>query len=146
MPTPTGAAKAEPAGVTFAVPGELAQPANQNVTPAARKAAATAAERKRRQRERERAADLMFRREDWHLFIDPQNLPQKAGCHPNDLMKLVLKELVDNALDAGANVSITRGENDWWSRHAAGCLSLKSISLAASPKSSRMKRSLSPQE
>jgi len=27
MPTPTGAAKAESAGVTFAVPGELAQPA-----------------------------------------------------------------------------------------------------------------------
>jgi len=54
----------------------------------------------------------MFRREDWHPFIDPQNLPQKAGCHPNDLMKLVLKELVDNALDAGANVSITRGKND----------------------------------
>jgi hypothetical protein len=31
--------------------------------------------------------------------LDPATLPQKAGCHPNDLRKVVLKELADNELD-----------------------------------------------
>jgi hypothetical protein len=60
----------------------------------------TAAERKRRQRARER--ELLYSRDDWQLFLDPATLPQKAGCQPWQLRGLVLKELVDNQLDATA--------------------------------------------
>ena len=42
-------------------------------------------------------------RDDWQLFLDIATLPQKAGVQPRDLPTLVLKELVDNALDAGAS-------------------------------------------
>jgi hypothetical protein len=53
---------------------------------------------------------LAFRgeRDDWQLFLDPQTLPQKAGCQPDELSALVLKELVDNALDTGANVALIK--------------------------------------
>jgi hypothetical protein len=71
---------------------------------------ATAAERKRRQRKRER---LIYQTDDWQLFCDWARLPQKAGCQPHDLRKVVLKELVDNALDVGANVSLDRSSDDW---------------------------------
>jgi hypothetical protein len=57
-----------------------------------------ATKRKRRQRTRDKA--LLYSRDDWRLFLDPSTLPQKAGCHPDDLHKVVLKELVDNQLDA----------------------------------------------
>src|SRR6266567_800369 len=63
----------------------------------------SAAERKRRQRERIRSEVLLYSRDDWQLFLDPATLPQKAGVQPGDLPALVLKELVDNALDAGAS-------------------------------------------
>jgi hypothetical protein len=39
----------------------------------------------RRMRERQRAkaaAPLIYERQDWHLFVDRQTLPQKAGCEP----------------------------------------------------------------
>ena len=49
---------------------------------------------------------LMFERTDWHLFLDRSTLPQKAGCQPCELGRVVLKELVDNALDTGANVTL----------------------------------------
>jgi signal transduction histidine kinase len=62
-----------------------------------------AAERKRRQRERARSAALLYSRDDWQLFLDTATLPQKSGVQPRDLPALVLKELVDNALDAGAS-------------------------------------------
>ena len=48
----------------------------------------------------------MYETQDWQLFLDRDTLPQKAGCYPKNLPKIVLKELVDNALDAGANASI----------------------------------------
>ena len=35
--------------------------------------------------------------------FDPRTLPQKAGCEPRQLGRIVAKELVDNALDAGAD-------------------------------------------
>jgi hypothetical protein len=44
----------------------------------------------------------MFEREDWALFRTLDSLGQKAGVHREQLPQLVAKELVDNALDAGA--------------------------------------------
>jgi hypothetical protein len=70
-----------------------------------------AAERKRQQRARERT--LLFEREDWRLFLDPATLPQKAGCQPEHVRKLVLRELVDNALDAGAHATLERDGETW---------------------------------
>ena len=71
----------------------------------------TAAERKRRQRERQRAAaasPILYEQADWRDFINPGALPRKAGCAPNQLGRVVLKEMVDNALDAGAgDVTLT---------------------------------------
>src|SRR6516165_8123535 len=67
---------------------------------------ASAKERKRQQRQRDR--DLLYERSDWQLFLDLSTLPQKAGCQPRNLFMVVLKELVDNALDAGAKVTLKR--------------------------------------
>jgi hypothetical protein len=75
-----------------------------------RRPGASAAERKRRQREREA---LLFETEDWHLFLDPATLPQKAGCQPDRLRQLVLRELADNALDAGAHVTLELTHDGW---------------------------------
>jgi hypothetical protein len=62
------------------------------------------AERQRRWRERKKAAaaatPIYYELPDWRLFIDRRTLPQKAGCEPKDIGRVVLKELVDNALDA----------------------------------------------
>ena len=77
-----------------------------------RRAGTPAAERKRQQRARDKAA-LLFERDDWRLFIDPATLPQKAGCQPRNLRQIVLRELVDNALDAGAQVTLQQADNGW---------------------------------
>ena len=68
---------------------------------------ASSAERVRRYRERQRFAaerrpPLIFERPDWRLFIDARTLPQKAGCEPGQIGRVILKELTDNALDSGA--------------------------------------------
>jgi hypothetical protein len=47
------------------------------------------------------------------LFTDLATLPQKAGCQPAYLGEVVLKELVDNALDTGANVSLDHIDDTW---------------------------------
>jgi hypothetical protein len=57
-----------------------------------------AARRKRLQRERQTATPIIHETADWRLLLDPQELPQKAGCQPDEIGALVLKELVDNAL------------------------------------------------
>jgi Histidine kinase-, DNA gyrase B-, and HSP90-like ATPase len=85
------------APVTTRNGGQQGEPTPRNVTPL------SAAERKRRQRERARRSDLLYSRDDWQLFLDTATLPQKAGVQPGDLPTLILKELVDNALDAGAS-------------------------------------------
>ncbi len=66
----------------------------------------TSAERKRQQRARDAQRALLFERADWSLFLSPATLPQKAGCQPSDLRALVLREIVDNALDAGASATL----------------------------------------
>jgi hypothetical protein len=87
---------------------QLAESGSATVTPRDK----TAAERMRRMRARRRElaeappAPLMFERQDWTLFLDRATLPQHAGCQPNELGRVVLKELVDNALDTGANVTL----------------------------------------
>lgn len=47
----------------------------------------------------------MFEREDWVLFMSIGTLGQKAGVTQDRLAEVVIKELVDNALDAGADPS-----------------------------------------
>jgi hypothetical protein len=49
---------------------------------------------------------LNFEREDWSLFRTVEGLQQKAGVPKDQLAQLVLKELTDNALDEGADVSV----------------------------------------
>jgi hypothetical protein len=71
----------------------------------------SSAERKRLQRVRD-AAPILFETADWRQFCDAATLPQKAGCQPHEIIPLVLREIVDNALDAGAHVTISRGPSD----------------------------------
>src|SRR4051794_39346999 len=83
----------------------------RTVTPG-RRPGLSAAERKRQQRARDRGT-LLFERPDWRLFLDVATLPQKAGCQPGNLRAIVLREVVDNALDAGANdVTLTFDDAD----------------------------------
>ena len=58
--------------------------------------------RERRRRRGRTAAPLLYERADWHLFMQPESLPQKAGCEPDEIGRIVLKELTDNALDVSA--------------------------------------------
>ena len=54
--------------------------------------------------------NFKFERADWTLFRSISTLPQKAGVPVHRLRRLVLKELVDNGLDAGGEVEV--GEID----------------------------------
>jgi hypothetical protein len=54
----------------------------------------------------------MFEREDWTLFRTVEGLQQKAGVPATRLRRLVLKELGDNAHDAGAAINAGRIKND----------------------------------
>jgi len=91
---------------------EQAEPPDRTVT-SGRRPGTPAAERKRQQRARDQGA-LLFERGDLQLFLDVSTLPQKAGCQPSNLRAIVLRELVDNALDAGANVSLSAYPDDTW--------------------------------
>ena len=50
--------------------------------------------------------NLKFEREDWALFRTLEGLEQKSGVPKNKLIRLVMKELADNALDEGGQVSV----------------------------------------
>jgi hypothetical protein len=50
--------------------------------------------------------NLKFEREDWSLFRTVEGLQQRAGVPKDKLTRLVLKELIDNGLDEGAEVRI----------------------------------------
>jgi hypothetical protein len=52
------------------------------------------------------AQTLKFEREDWALFRTVEGLQQKAGVSKNKLVRLIMKELADNALDEGGGVRI----------------------------------------
>ena len=108
MPIPTGGS---PLTLTRPPSDEQANSAIRTVTPG-RRPGTPSAERKRRQRERDRGA-LLFQRDDWQLFLDPATLPQKAGCQPANLRQIVLREVVDNALDEGARATL-RQDGDTW--------------------------------
>jgi hypothetical protein len=51
------------------------------------------------------AQNLKFEREDWSLFRTVEGLQQKAGVPKHKLIRLVLKELADNALDEAGDVN-----------------------------------------
>src|SRR3954465_7843687 len=51
-------------------------------------------------------SEFQFERPDWTLFRSVDTLSQKAGVPQNRLRRLVLKELADNALDAGGTVAV----------------------------------------
>lgn len=56
----------------------------------------------------------MFEREDWQLYRGLSTLGQKAGVPLRHLAALTLKELTDNALDAGAKANIHRTPEGWY--------------------------------
>src|SRR5262249_29501030 len=47
-----------------------------------------------------------FEREDWALFRTVEGLQQRAGVSKSLLSRLILKELADNGLDNGAEVTV----------------------------------------
>lgn len=51
--------------------------------------------------------NFKFERADWTAFRTIEGLQQKAGVPAGKLRRLVLKELADNALDAGAEVRVS---------------------------------------
>ena len=59
-----------------------------------------------------------FRREDWTLFRNLQTLGQKAGVPIDMIPRVVVKELVDNALDATGSCEFGRVVDD--DRHNTG--------------------------
>jgi hypothetical protein len=74
-----------------------------------------AALRQRRRRARQAVArEVEFNRADWALFLHPDRLPQKAGCPAERLRAMILKELADNALDAGADVALEQVDPNTW--------------------------------
>lgn len=55
---------------------------------------------------------ILFTQADWQLFTNINTLPQQAGVSKFLLPRLIAKELIDNALDTGAEVSIQHIEED----------------------------------
>lgn len=65
----------------------------------------------------------MFSREDWTLFRNINTLSQKAGVPVKDMRALVLKEIMDNALDAAPGKKPEYGDDGtayWIQDHGPG--------------------------
>jgi hypothetical protein len=60
------------------------------------------------------AQNLKFEREDWALFRTIEGLQQKAGVRKHLLIRLVLKELADNALDEVGHVRIANHDDGYF--------------------------------
>jgi hypothetical protein len=91
-------------------------------------------ERKRLQRERQRPVDaIVYETEDWQLFLSEDTLPQKAGCYPEQLAGLVLRELVPRVAHiAGYNLfSFTRASAVVKCQSALTCFLFRLSSQAA---------------
>jgi hypothetical protein len=71
-------------------------------------------DRERVERERRVATPMLYTTEDWQDFLDPATLARKAGCEPEQLPAMVLKELADNSADAGAKPALVRAEDGGW--------------------------------
>src|SRR4051794_34816880 len=85
------------------------------VSRASDRAPTAAALRQRRRRARLAVGrEIEFVRADWALFLHPDRLPQKAGSPRDRMRAMILKELVDNALDAGATATLAQVDRDTW--------------------------------
>ena len=70
-------------------------------------------ERVRRHRAlKKQAASIEFVRTDAGLFLHPDRLSQKAGAPKAHLRRMAIKELVDNALDAADNATLSALDED----------------------------------
>ncbi|MGE3992927.1 hypothetical protein [Pseudorhodoplanes sp.] len=58
-------------------------------------------------------AEYLIEREDWTLFCHLETLSQKAGVPVEKLRRLALKELTDNALDAGGHVKVNETDDGY---------------------------------
>jgi hypothetical protein len=88
-------------GATQGMGTQLVQKVRRSVA-----SAKSATERSREFRQR-RSSERLYNRADWQLFLDASTLPMMAGRQPRDLQRMILRELVDNALDVGAKVTAT---------------------------------------
>jgi hypothetical protein len=72
-------------------------------------------ERVRQHRERARllAQTPLFDRADWSLLVHPATVAQMAGCQPAELCELTVREVADNALDAGTQVTLHQIGDTW---------------------------------
>ena len=66
------------------------------------------------ERERKAATPLRYTTDEWRDYLSPSTLARKAGCDVDDLPAMVLKELTDNAADAGAEPTLTRSQDGGW--------------------------------
>lgn len=57
---------------------------------------------------------ILFSQPDWQLFTNLNTLPQQAGIAKHLLPKLVIKELIDNALDTNSEVHIAHEQPELW--------------------------------
>ncbi len=65
-------------------------------------------------------ADLQLVRDDWTFLRSVSTLPQRTGVGPDLLRRLVVKELVDNALDAGGSCEYGQTEDGGYFIEDAG--------------------------
>jgi len=74
---------------------------------------------------------MLFAREDWTLFRNLSTIAQKAGVPPQRLRRLVLKELVDNALDVCGECEFGKHKGGvYWVRDRGPGLDMTSKAIA----------------